>query len=509
MGIPSYFSYVIRNYNGIISPMVNIIPHTFTHLFMDCNSIIYDSVHSLEAEKSTPISHDEIINTVIKKIKYYINFVSPSDTVYIAFDGVAPLAKMEQQRSRRLRNKFLTKLQYPDESQNKWDTNQITPGTDFMKNLSRRIIDEFQQTTAVQYDIKHLVVSASNERGEGEHKIFRYIREHPCVNSNILIYGLDSDLLMLSILNKREEMSMSVFREMPEMECSMQGKVVDKSEFHIINIKKLINGIMEKMVFSSKSRMKDYVLLCFFLGNDFLPHLPGFNIRSNGMETMLEIYKKNFISRPNKYLVTEDKGIEWKEMKKIIEEMSKREENSLIEEGKIRKIMRRKTRKNVTINELPMLYGIEDEYINVGTEGWEERYYKVFFEGKKKEEVAKNYIKMIEWVYKYYIGEEVNERERYEYCKGPLMKDILLWINNNKKLQNHTYDMSSDCSGRGKTESERLFVLPHMLGQSSTTSHAISEEEQLKYIMPREEIEIERIEMGYKKYIWECEIIEK
>lgn len=47
------------------------------------------------------------------------------------------------------------------------------------------------------------IVSSSMETGEGEHKIFEYIRKYPeCHNSpdtTTLIYGLDADLIMLTL----------------------------------------------------------------------------------------------------------------------------------------------------------------------------------------------------------------------------------------------------------------------------------------------------------------------
>ena len=64
MGIPSYFSYIVKNHIAIIKKYVpSVIP--VHNLYMDCNSIIYDVIHSMIDKNST---NKMIISAVIEKI---------------------------------------------------------------------------------------------------------------------------------------------------------------------------------------------------------------------------------------------------------------------------------------------------------------------------------------------------------------------------------------------------------------------------------------------------------
>ena len=140
MGIPSYFSYIIRNFPKIVRS-VHSDEIEYCHLFMDCNSIIYDTVHGFVDNIPTD---DNIIDAVLCQIDKYIREISPKHTIYIAFDGVAPFAKMKQQRTRRYKSHLMTEI-FPSYKQ-KWDTVKITPGTEFMKKLSKSVITYFDSS---------------------------------------------------------------------------------------------------------------------------------------------------------------------------------------------------------------------------------------------------------------------------------------------------------------------------------------------------------------------------
>ena len=45
--------------------------------------------------------------------------------------------------------------------------------------------------------------------------------------------------------------------------------------------------------FELERAIDDWVFLCFFAGNDFLPHLPSLDVRDNGIDTLVQCWKRS------------------------------------------------------------------------------------------------------------------------------------------------------------------------------------------------------------------------
>jgi 5'-3' exonuclease len=279
MGIPAYFSHVIKeNKNVLKSIKKNAI--TPSYVFLDSNSIIYDVIRSHEY---TPNENDAFermcIKEVCKQIKYYIALTKPTKMTFVAFDGVAPVAKLKQQRTRRYKNDYL-RQKFPKEKE-EWNTSAITPGTRFMTHLSREITKYFANNSKV-------IVSTSNEFGEGEHKIFQYIRDSKKITDKdtIFVYGLDADLIMLALQHLKFCSNLYLFRETPHFIKSID-KALNPNELYVVDIPMFGDKITKEMNTVPSSRaISDYVFMSFLLGNDFIPHMPALNIRTNGIDRL-------------------------------------------------------------------------------------------------------------------------------------------------------------------------------------------------------------------------------
>ena len=456
MGIPSYFSYIIKNYSNIIRNLYSLKANgtAFHHLYMDCNSIIYDAVRTIEKsnvglnnEKTDGSFEDQVVDLVISKIDEYINIIQPTKTAYIAFDGVAPFAKMDQQRSRRYKGSFLAQNEDTRNQKASWTTSHITPGTQFMTRLADQINQYYTlPKNRSKYVTETIIVSASDECGEGEHKMFRYIRNQKIgPNETAAVYGLDSDLIMLSIFHCSLFENLFIFREAPEFMnvCppSSNGgnnpKFANKVEHYFMDILNLSNAILTEMsptysTICDKHRIYDYIFLCFFLGNDFLPHFPSLNIRTQGIDILLNTYRSNIGKYEDRFFISPKMEIQWKWVTLFVKELAKKEHEYILAEYETRTRWKKhhwslETEKDrdFTFQSVPVIYCAEETYINPKEKGWEDRYYKsLIHNSKTASNVATNYLEGLEWVFKYYTVDCPNWKWKYNYHYPPLLRDL-------------------------------------------------------------------------------------
>ena len=438
MGIPSYFSYIVKNHNNILIKLHQL-NKNIDNLYLDSNSIIYDSMRLLEFNGSNYKYENKLINIICNKIKEYIINVQPSNRVIIAFDGVAPLAKLEQQRIRRYKSMIEQKIF--NSNNTTWNKRAITPGTQFMIKLNNEVQKFFSPNMCISLGLNEIIVSGSNIPGEGEHKLFEYIRNNN--NSHkfqtTLIYGLDADLIMLALNHLPISKNIYLYRETPDF-IKYIDRSLNPNESYILNIPEMAKAIISTMnngkPVNNKqqtNRLYDYIFICFLLGNDFLPHFPSVNIRTNGIHILLNAYK-NTIGKSNNNL-TDGNKIFWNHFYKFINVLSKNEYDNLKNEYIIRNKMEKRsfTESNERYLNIPIKNRTIERYINPYDSGWENRYYESLFNINNNnnhfvKKICINYLEGLEWVMKYYTTNCSDWRWCYHYNYPPLFKDLIKYI---------------------------------------------------------------------------------
>mgnify|MGYP001033075839 FL=1 len=369
MGVPAFFRWLTNKYSDTLQDCVeeegevdttepNPNQQEFDNLYLDMNGIIHPCCHPQDEE--APETEEDMMVAIFKYIDRIFSIIRPRKLLYMAIDGVAPRAKMNQQRSRRFRaakdaresmeKKEAVKEQLRREGHpiprtdpvKGWDSNVITPGTPFMDKVARSVRFYVQKKISSDPGWKNIKVifSDANTPGEGEHKIVKFIREmrtreHYDPNTSHVLYGLDADLIMLALATHephftilrervfapREEHNaqrdltelqdqieefqiagLSIPAELEERKSSLRDRIpVGKKPFQLLSIPVLREYLAAELKCLDKTlRMEwdlerlidDFVFLCFFVGNDFLPHLPSLDIRDGAIDTLLDIYKK-------------------------------------------------------------------------------------------------------------------------------------------------------------------------------------------------------------------------
>ncbi|KAH8251366.1 hypothetical protein KR032_009757 [Drosophila birchii] len=371
MGVPAFFRWLSRKYPSVIiecNENKQVDPDTgrntyedatlpnpngveFDNLYLDMNGIIHPCTHP--EDKPAPKNEDEMMIAIFDCIDRLFGIVRPRKVLYMAIDGVAPRAKMNQQRSRRfraakettekrleverIREELLSrgcKLPPEREKGEHFDSNCITPGTPFMDRLSKCLhyyVHDRLNNNPAWKGIK-VILSDANVPGEGEHKIMDYIRKQRAQpdhdpNTQHVLCGADADLIMLGLAT--HEPNFTIIREefLPNKPrpcdiCNQFGHEMDKCvglgataptganfkpdvpigaevKFIFVRLSVLREYLKQTLEmpnlpfeYSFERALDDWVFMCFFVGNDFLPHLPSLEIREGAVDRLVELYKK-------------------------------------------------------------------------------------------------------------------------------------------------------------------------------------------------------------------------
>jgi 5'-3' exoribonuclease 1 len=159
----------------------------------------------------------------------------------------------------------------------------------------------------VEWQGCEIVLSGHEVPGEGEHKIMEYIRlakAQPDYDPNVrhCLYGLDADLIMLGLLSHdphfcllREEVTFG-------RQSKTKSKELERQNFYLMHlciVREYLelefqelkeDGVLD-FAFDLERVIDDFILMAFFVGNDFLPNLPNLHINEGALALMFKVYK--------------------------------------------------------------------------------------------------------------------------------------------------------------------------------------------------------------------------
>ncbi|CAH1393640.1 unnamed protein product [Nezara viridula] len=533
MGVPAFFRWLTRKYPSVIvdcieesgedgkevdSSKPNPNGVEFDNLYIDMNGIIHPCTHP--ENKPAPKDEDEMMVAIFECIDRLFKIVRPRKLLYLAVDGVAPRAKMNQQRSRRFRAAKETaekvnqiamirsqleakgvNLPPEKDKSSHFDSNCITPGTSFMSRLTECLNYYIHDRLISDPGWKNIkiILSDASVPGEGEHKIMDFIRRqraHPDHNPNIhhCLCGADADLIMLGLAT--HEPYFTIIREEFVMNQTKRCDLCGQTGHELTECKGLIDdvdslslptsmGAPTRYIFvrlnvlreyleeelkmpdlpfeyNFERALDDWVFMCFFVGNDFLPHLPSLEIREGAIDRLVMLYKKT-VYRTGGF-ITHSGDVNLDRVQLIMTDLGQAEDQIFhkrqINERNFRQRLKQKKYQELQKKlfehnfkeEVEGYFDIEEEpepvdEVKLWQRGYKERYYNLKFniDGNNPEETCKigfEYVIGLCWVLKYYYQGCASWKWYYPYHYAPFASDFVNIARSNTCFEKNTHPFS-------------------------------------------------------------------
>ena len=525
MGIPTYFRVICQQYKDIIHYTK---PCICDHYFVDFNGLIHPAAHRVIAahistnDEQTAQLEQSIICESYNYLQKCIQIADPQHMIHTCADGVAPIANMKQQRKRRymsvLRNKLCN-------SPAVWDTNAISPGTNFMTKL-----DTFMKKQIREHSTLSHYYSGSDEVGEGEHKLFA--RMGMLVHEETaFINGLDADLIMLSLISHRHNIYL-----MREHDGANDEDGAD-NKYMYLNVNALRQALLTELssvyqwpckecidspfIPKSNDVIESYVVLCFILGNDFLPHASTLSLKKHGYEKLLRasqhVYKDNEHGINAGNTLVMDGKIQMSFLTSLFRILAKDEDSIMNTINTDYMNKKAYFNKDHSDPEVIQCYALQAQHksrlaftmYNSPSSIWRGLYYKSLFhcrmhDTKTISSTCDLFIKGIFWTYAYYKRQPKNNNWFYPYNYAPTLLDISNWVSTNPNIVKECVAINNADGAHVVTPyTQLLSILPpesHALLPRKYHAYMFDPKYGMAHMFPTKY----PIETYLKTHLWEC-----
>ena len=438
MGVPRLFPWIVKSFRNSVIHFQN--GESFgevDNLFLDSNGSLHTAAQRVfnygqnkrlmddYADFSVEEKRVKVFEMYFADVKNLSRIVRPKKRLYISLDGPAPLAKQAQQRQRRFVASAAASHDRKDDnsssSQNTFSSNEITPGTVFMLELTKFIhtaIRKEMNNPKSPWHTIEVIFSPPNVPGEGEHKILDFMRTLPdAKNEKHCIHGPDADLIMLALSS-----------HMPDIYLLREDQYTP-GYYDVLNmgsIRKYLFPILNPNLLKTTPKTRrnlddvsdDFVLLGFFVGNDFLPKIQMFMYLEDGLELMVATYAKMANS---KTFLTNERHINFDVFLSFVQELSRREDIYIFDQNSAK--LPDPKFKNVTLESC--IY-TKDNVSRLNMPKYREKYYQKSGLSTDDEihQMCLDYIKSIIWVFDYYAKGLPSWSHFYPWHYAPLMCDL-------------------------------------------------------------------------------------
>lgn len=492
MGVPRLFPWIRENFRKSVKQFIEgTVNMSVDYTYIDGNAFIHPEAqvyfnygeHKCIEDPFEDLSYEAretmTFDGFFRKIVQLCNITKPKKVLYIAMDGPAPLAKMNQQRQRRIGGVRETMIKNGGKYKaSTFSPSYITPGTKFMKNL------ELYMNYAIRKELKDniewkdlkVIFSPPTVPGEGEHKIMDYMRALPEPEKKLrhCFAGPDADLIMLTLCSDIQKM----FLLRPDTNA------FKPANFFAVNIGEvrvnLASAMQQNKAIAARARttrdvVNDFIVAGFFVGNDFVPRIRMFYHLEDALNFMIDKYatisKGGFENQ-----LTVNGKFNIKGFTKFVELFAEYEEEKLASQAGIIPKDGNDLFINHTLNNCCSQAVSENNRVvwNINYPKYRLAYYAKMGLPVDDEELldeqimcmCHDYVKSLIWICDYYIHGLPCWTWAYKWHYAPLMKDLYAYLSDIRKNKG---DLSKN---------NDLFTFP--------PDQACKPYEQLLSILPRE-----------------------
>jgi 5'-3' exonuclease len=430
MGIPSFYRHLCRRTPTLIGRGVGARPEW---LCLDFNCAMYYVLRRMPpvaSATSVTVWEADFCKAIADYMGELVVLAKPTVGAYVSCDGVVCAAKRRQQRLRRFKGPWFAATEaavraaaggeaVSAERSSGWNQNALTPGSAFMARLGSVLVDAGKRvanTAGIQ-----VTVSTTEEPGEGEHKLLaamRRIRPTSC-----MIYGLDADLILLSMLLSAETGSeVRLLREAQEFET--RGST--EGEWRTLNV----SALPVALGLRGTTEVADYVAAMSLLGNDFLPRSLTRTVRDDGIPKLIASLKTAVWSHGLR-IVDGNGAISRQGLLALLTEWANIESADMLATcQEARKVQHRpagigESPADTAVKEWqmqPARWGSILRILDGDTlvHGWESVYRSTWHAG-----AATNYLEGVAWVWDYYSGRTVDQGWTFDEHLPPMWSDCV------------------------------------------------------------------------------------
>ncbi|KAJ2603482.1 hypothetical protein H4R99_002368 [Coemansia sp. RSA 1722] len=296
MGVPGLLRWFQKQFPSACKTATRLdVLRSTQSLYIDLNSTLHQGARESNGD----------VDTISATIDQIVRQINPSSLLFLAIDGVPPRMKERLQRQRRVRSLDSSSQQQKTAGKSSFSSYAITPGTKWMRQVEKHIVDFIEQKRRVDGRWKTLkvVFSGSNDPGEGEQKIMAYLRTQKNAEGGHCVWSNDADIVLLSLA-----------AHVPGITMVSKHGSAGLVSYTMVDIDELACRIATRYAalaghgdFGGDQLVDQLVFMTFFAGNDFLP--PGPFVQVGADAECINALWKIYANLPHEHRCLHSHGI--------------------------------------------------------------------------------------------------------------------------------------------------------------------------------------------------------